>query len=230
MLGAILSAVGLGGLGLAMVFIPGVRGAVFAGMRFIADLIRENPWQAALAAALAFSGWLWMGWGDEREAKQIAQKGWATERLGREADRKSYYGAQAEAQRKQNAQDKTELAEKAEFAERYNELSRTTDLKTRAAVDAYARAHPVRVRRIEVAAPAGGETGRAGSAGVSGDPGQPADEEAAADMVAITREDLGALSDSAVQGAIQTEYLNDLIDKGWGVRLSDIKPEFGGPN
>lgn len=70
MLTAILSALGLGSLGLACAFIPGFAVRALGILRSAIGIVAAYPWQAACAALALFSAWCWNGWGkaiDERD-------------------------------------------------------------------------------------------------------------------------------------------------------------------
>lgn len=57
LIAALLSALGLGGLGLAMVFVPGLRSAVLAGLGWVVDQVARHPWQAACLALALWGGY-----------------------------------------------------------------------------------------------------------------------------------------------------------------------------
>lgn len=172
-------------------------------------LVRRYPLQAALIASLCLSGWLWRG----RQAERVEAARWETAF----SDQKlAYEKAQAEAKAKQIAADTRELELKSLLSEKADDLSRLSSERTRIAVADYARTHRLRCEAADGAA-----SGTA-SPGVPGDPGRAPESPEAADMVAVTRSDLDALADEAVQGAVRQRYLNALIDAGWAVPASRL--------
>ena len=66
----------------------------------------------------------------------------------------------------------------------------------------------------------------AAPAGLPENPGKPDGETVVPEMVAITRADLDALTQDAVQGAVRYEWLKSLVDSGQAVVVPDV--EFGG--
>lgn len=94
--------------------------------------------------------------------------------------------------------------------------------ETRAAVDRYAAAHPVRLcRQAPERAPGG-----PGPAGVPGDPGPAPEPPADSGLVALARADLDDLAQGAVQGAAKTLFLKSLVDAGLAIPLSQVEPGF----
>lgn len=172
-------------------------------------LVRRYPLQAALIASLCLSGWLWRG----RQAARADAARWEQAFTDQKA---AYVKAQAEARAKQHAADKRELELKSLLAEKADDLSRISTERTRIAVADYARTH-----RLRCEAPDGATSGT-GSPGVFGDPGQPADGTGAPELVAVTRTDLDALADEAVQGAVRQRYLKALVEAGWAVPRSEL--------
>jgi hypothetical protein len=78
--------------------------------------------------------------------------------------------------------------------------------------------------RNRVRADCRGLAGQAGAAPVPADPGGPADPAAAADMVAVPREEFEQLGRAAVRAAEHSAFLNDLVAQGLAVEWPE--PDF----
>lgn len=57
MIAAIVSALGLGGLGLAIAFIPGFGAGLLKMLKVAVEIVAEHPWQAACAALALWGAW-----------------------------------------------------------------------------------------------------------------------------------------------------------------------------
>jgi hypothetical protein len=139
--------------------------------------------------------------------------------------------ALAQAKVNQDRADAPKIDAQINNAEKIDDLSVRSAERTRAAVAAYARAHPAG-RCLRAAALDRGSSGDTLGAAVPGDPGQPAPAPAGdeAELVAVPRPELDYLARGAVQDAIKTRFLNGLIESGYAVRLStldDTHPTFG---
>lgn len=88
----LLGALGIGGIGAALFLVPGLAANALKALGALLDVVRDHPWQVAVAASLALSGWLWWGKGNAIEERDAAV-------AGRKADRAAYTAAQAEALR-----------------------------------------------------------------------------------------------------------------------------------
>jgi len=203
------------GICLALAIIPGFGKRLIElateAVSGLLRIIRDHPWQAALIAALVLSGWLWRG----RQAARVEAAHWEQAFTDQKA---AYEKAQADALLAQIAADKREFELKTLLAEKADDLSRISTERTRIAVADYARRNTVRLCPQTPASGGGGT----GSVGVPGGPGQPAREETPADWIAITRPDLDALAEQAVQGAVKTEFLNAAVAAGWAVKASEL--------
>jgi hypothetical protein len=175
------------------------------------------PWQAAVIASLCLSGWLWRG----RQAARVEAARWEQAFVDQKA---AYLSAQAEAKSRQIIRDRQELAAQTALAAQVEQAHAANDTIRKNAVDAYARAHPVRLcRQAPASAPSGpGETS------VPGDPGQPDEAPADADLVAITRTDLDHLAAKAMRDSEWMNWADALIKQGRAVKASDLPvPVFG---
>lgn len=127
-------------------------------LSFLLGLIREYPWQCALAVALAACWWLYDGKQDMRAERDAAIEARAT-------DRKEYKTAQMEATARAFAEKKrveTIYKEKADVADK----AHATELDSaRAAADRYIAANRVR-RQIGSAPSATPTPGQGGAPGV----------------------------------------------------------------
>jgi len=173
--------------------------------------VRRYPLQAALIVAVCASLWLWRG----RQAARVEAARWEQAFAEQKA---GYEKAQADAKAKQLAADKANLASQTALAAQVEQAHAANDTIRKNAVDAYARANPVRVCRQ---AP-GSAPGGSGPADVPGDPGQPSDPTEIPGMVALTRSDLDDLTREAVQGAERFNYLDALIKEGLAVKASEL--------
>lgn len=63
MLASILSALGIGGLGLAVAFVPGFGLRLLKMLKAGFDIIAAYPWQVACGVLALLSVWCWLGWG-----------------------------------------------------------------------------------------------------------------------------------------------------------------------
>jgi ribosomal protein S21 len=220
----LLGIAGVGGIGLAVAFIPGFGKRLIEmateAISGLLRIIRDHPWQAAVIALLALFLWALHGKREAQADASIQKAGWVAEIKARKADRLEYEKAQELAKAKQADADRREFELKTLLAEKADDLSRISTERTRIAVSDYARLHPVRVCR-DAGAVSGAASGT-GSERVHGDPGQPAREETTADWVAISRPDLDALAEQAVQGAVKTEFLNAAVAAGWAVKASEL--------
>lgn len=126
--------------------------------------------------------------------------------------------AQQVAAARQAATDQRAFDLNTRLSENADVLSQLASRDTIAAVDRYARAHPVRLR---CEAPGGAASG-AGVAGLSGDPGSVPDPPTTPDMVAIPRDEVDKLAEGAVQGARKTIFLKSLVEAGVAIPQSKL--------
>lgn len=220
MLTAILSLLGVGGIGAALVFVPGLAGRALGWLKTVFGIVADYPWQAALIAALAACAWLWHGKSDALDQRDAARA--ETKALAADYER-----AQVLAAAKQADADHREYVLKSDLAEKAHALAVQSAADARSAVDAYARAHPLRCD-MRAATPHLGQAGGTADPGLPGDPGRVPDPDAAADMVAVSRADLDTLAGKAVQDAVKGEFLNAMVTAGWAVPASKLPdPAYG---
>jgi hypothetical protein len=202
------------GIGLRLLGVFGwIKRMAGAAMQFA----MRKPWIAACIALALFAGW--QTWGKAKQTRRADQV---------EADFAAFIvktqKAQDEAIEKQFNADRAIIAAQVENAEIYDELSKQGQTAARTSVAAYAERNPVRVCRQAADRGSGGGTP---APTVPGDPGPPAGPDADPGMVAVARSDLDHLAKGAVQNAIKTRFLSDLVQQGYAVRASDIpQPEL----
>ena len=75
MMGWLLGALGIGGFGAALIFIPGFAANALRALGAALDVVRRSPWQCAVLALVLASAWLWRGWdrADGRTAAALEQ-------------------------------------------------------------------------------------------------------------------------------------------------------------
>jgi hypothetical protein len=217
MIAAILGALGLGGgFAVACVLVPGFAARALAIVKGLIGIVAEYPWQIGVAALLALSAWCWQGWSadNQRNAREIAVGKLALKILA-----ESYVREQALAKARQDQSDRESLNTQIILNAQVEQAHAQLETARGSAVDAYARANPVRLCPGQGAGSAGG--GALGAA-VPGDPGQPAPAPADSGLVAITRTDLDQLAREAVSGAERFEYLDALIRSKRAIKASDL--------
>ena len=200
MIGWLIGALGFGGIGAALFFVPGALPLALRALAGAWRFITRYPLQIALCASLAGNVWLWRGWSAEQD--------------GRALDRQAYHAAQVEAQRRQDRADWANFTIQTERNTKLEESHAVIDTIRRTAVADYVAGHRV------LACPAQGGPGRAASTGVHPDPGAPARTELAAEMVAIAPGELDQLATGAVHGAEVTRFLNMLVAEGLAVPVT----------
>jgi hypothetical protein len=180
----LLSALGIGGIGAALFFIPGAMRVATEALSGALRLIRENPMLAIILGLVLACGWLWRA--DHHHVAQLH-----AEQIARKADHAAYIAAQAEAQRLAiAARDATER--------RYKDIAHDADTKAAAAlVDArslsvrYADAHRV---RDQAACRSGGNTVATGQDRTASDSSGPG-----ADAIVLSQADFDVLNANTVR-------------------------------
>lgn len=168
----LLSALGLGGIGAALLFIPGALPLALKAFTALWGALCSYPREAAIVALLCLSGWLWVGWDNEVAAHK--------------ADNAANVAASAANHDAQVAQVKAAEAKSAQIAKEADNAHTIQLADARSATDRYADAHRL---------PAKGGICPAGPTAQGNDPGVPAEMPADPDMVAVPRTDLQALTE-----------------------------------
>jgi hypothetical protein len=173
--------------------------------------IGRYPWQAGLIVALCLSVWLWRG----RQAARVEAAQWEQAFVDQKA---AYEKAQADALLAQIAADKANLTAQTALAAQVEQAHAANDTIRKNAVDAFARAHPVRVcRQAPGSAPSG-----ASAAGLPSHPRQPDEAPADAELVAVPRTDLDHLAAKAVRDSEWVNWADALIREGRAVKASEL--------
>ena len=182
-------------------FLGGIWKRLIEALGAVFSFARRFPWQAAVIALCALLAWQTHGKGnalDERDAA-IA---------GRKADRLAYIDAQGVAEAKA-------IAVLIATETRYKDIAHAADIRAsqtladaRTAAERYADSH--RVRGQAACRPPGG-TIAPGLPDPAPDDNGPG---AAADMVAVSREDFDKLTTAAVRAAVNHEWGEALIRDG----------------
>ena len=191
-MGWLLGALGIGGLGAALFFIPGLLPRAIEAAGALLGVVRRYPLQAALVASLCLAGWLWWGKG-----KAIDQRDAAV--AGRRADRAAYTAAQAEAQRLALAAKAATEARYKANAERVQNAYEAKFADVRSAAASFIDANRLRPGGV------GGSPGQAASATDHRNPRVPVDVSASA-LVAVSDVDVQRCSDTAAYAVAAREW------------------------
>jgi hypothetical protein len=192
-------------------FFGGMLKRLIAGLTALWGWAMRYPWQAGLIVALCLSGWLWRG----RQAARVEAAQWEQAFTDQKA---AYEQAQADALLAQIAADKANLTAQTALAAQVEQAHAANDTIRTNAVDAFARANPVRVcRQAPGSAPSG-----AGEAGLPGPAGQPDEAPADAELVAVPRTDLDHLAAKAVRDSEWVNWAEALIAQGRAVKASEL--------
>lgn len=93
----LLSALGIGGVGAALFFIPGLLPRAIEAAGALLGVVRRNPWQCAVLALVLACGLLWRGWDHQVEGLERQVTAW------KDAQAKAVAWALAEKRAKETA-------------------------------------------------------------------------------------------------------------------------------
>jgi hypothetical protein len=164
-------------------------------------VVVRYPMAAGLVGAVVLAGWQYHG---KRGA--LRERDDALVALAKQA--KDYRTAQEVAQTMQDETDRANLATQTERNKRLTDDNAKAESARADAVRDYIAGHRVRCGADE------GPPRLAGSAGVHPDPAKPADPTEVSELVAVTTNDLDALTAEAMHGAERYNYLQSLIAEG----------------
>lgn len=167
--------------------------------KWLLGLVRDYPWQAAVAILLAACVWTWTGWNGALDDLRACQD-------GRAADRAAYEAAQEQAEA-------SALAAKAAAEDDYRQLAERADREHEAELaGANARAERYiaanRVRNQAAGGPAGGTPAAPGDNGTgSGDRSSEAPE-----LVTVTEDDIRICTENTVRLEAVRNWALELTD------------------
>jgi hypothetical protein len=148
------------GRGENMIFIKLIFSGILGQLRRLFGFASKYPWQAALFASLALSGWLYMGKQHYRAKADTEHTKFIAERKARDVDLASYAAAQKEAEKLNTADVLRIETERKEFADE-------KDTEIRGAIDrALVDARRVWAARAAQGAASRAKAGQAASAAV----------------------------------------------------------------
>ena len=158
------------------------------GLTALWGIIVRYPWQAAVIALLALSGWLWHG-------KSVAM-----------AERDSCHAASAESARLAKAQRDAQIAALQQHAKDADHAYQTQTVAARDATDRYVADHRVQPASSPSAAPAAGQ----------GDGAAVPQSLPASPLVAVSVDDLHKCSDATAYAIAAHDWADGLIMDGLG--------------
>lgn len=179
-----------------------------AGARALGWLLASPArlFAALLLLALAWGVWERSG----RAAERVRADAW---NAAFRAQKAAYIAAQKAALGKELAARKEQADANRKLVAEAGRVRRAAENDARVAVQRYADAHRLRWSG-QAAGRSGGE---AAAPSVHPDPGQSVDAGPAADMVAVSREDLDRLAAAAVRGAVRQRTLEALVEAGFAM-------------
>lgn len=205
MIGWILSAVGLGGIGAALVLIPGALPAAVRALTVAWGWATKNPAAALCGLFLATTVWFW--WADYQHTAQRD-----AEIAGRTADKAAYVQAQADAVAKQLSADQVNLAGQLAHNDRLDQNHAALNQARSDSVAAYVRLHPA----------VGGASCHASSTGVHRDTGPAPDAPSLPDTIAVPSADLDQFGKVEMHDSEAVTFLQWLIEQGLAVPASRV--------
>ena len=200
MIAWILGAVGFGGIGLALAFIPGAAKAAVDVLTSLWGWATKNPAAALCGLFLATTVWFWWGKRDADQMADVYKTGWVNEIRMNKAASDANHAAQI-------AQVKALEAKSEMIAKESDHEHALAVTAARNLTDRYADAHRCTVRNPASVSPAS-------PASQGNDPGVPAQMPADTDMVAVPRTDLQALTEWVAFGVKAHNNGVDKIEAG----------------
>lgn len=191
----LLSLLGVGGIAVALIFIPGALPAAIQALGALISAIRRNPWQFALIASLCLSAWLYMGKRSETRRADAWHHAWQAQ--------KNASDAAAAAQKALNAKIQSTYQEQADGAQ---ERHIARDAGMRSATADFIRANRVQPGQCEAGA-------SNPSPAASGAP-VPQEPTASPVMVAVEQSDVETCAADYGYALSAYEWAKGLLDAG----------------